>query len=114
MTLAGFKKIIREIFSEPGPNGTLSWGRVAATITLFAAITWVTRIVLLTHALPDLSGATAFGLSPYVANKGAALAQSFSQNPVTPNQSQVRLPLSPPPPMILPSTLPPPPPMFPR
>jgi hypothetical protein len=69
MAFQGVSKTLKEIYSEPGPQGTLSWGRVAATITLLAAIAWVTRIVLMTHALPALDGITAFGLAPYAANR---------------------------------------------
>jgi hypothetical protein len=82
MSLKGFQKIIREILSEPA-GGTLSWGRCAATFALLSGVTWVTKIVLHTHALPDLTGVAAFSTAPYVANKVSAAAQSFSNNPVT-------------------------------
>ena len=49
-------KVVREIMSEPG-GGTLSWGRCAATFALLSGVVWVTKIVLNTHALPDLTGA---------------------------------------------------------
>lgn len=88
MTLAGIRKVIREIHSEPGPNGTLSWGRIAATASLLAAISWVTSIVFKTHALPDLAGAAGFVVAPYTANRIATAVQSFSSNPVTPNPNQ--------------------------
>jgi hypothetical protein len=77
------KKVIREIHSEPG-NGTLSWGRIAATASLVAAITWVTRLVFQTHALPSLEGISGFVVAPYMANKVSTAVQSFSGNPVTP------------------------------
>ena len=83
MNIDKIKKAIREILSEPGPNGTLSWGRCAATVSLLASIVWVTRLILLNHALPDLSGASAFAIAPYAANKVAMAAQSFS-NPTPP------------------------------
>lgn len=84
MNLAKVKKIIREILSEPGPNGTLSWGRCAATVSLLAGIVWVSKIVLTTHGLPDLSGVSLWATAPYAATKAGAAVQSFSGNPVTP------------------------------
>jgi hypothetical protein len=80
------KKVIREIHSEPGPNGTLSWGRIAATASLAAAIVWVSRLVFQTHALPSLEGISGFVVAPYMANKVSTAVQSFSQNPVTPQK----------------------------
>jgi len=82
MNLAKIKAVIREVYSEPNGGG-LSWGRVAASFTVIAAIGWITRILLLTHALPaDMTGIAAFAVSPYGANKIATAAQSFSPNPV--------------------------------
>lgn len=69
---------IREIFSEPGPDGTLSWGRVASAVSLVAAISWVTHIVIKTHTLPALDGATGFIVGPYASNKIATAAQAFA------------------------------------
>lgn len=74
------KKIAKEVFSEP--TGTLSWGRIASTVSLLAAIAWVTKLVLLTHTLPDLSGITGFVSGPYLANKVSTAVQAFSGNPV--------------------------------
>ena len=69
--------------SEPGQNGTLSWGRVMATVTTLAALVWGSKILIQTHALPtDLVGLSAFGLGPYATNKAITAAQSFSGNPV--------------------------------
>ena len=82
---AGVKKVVREIHSEPGPNGTLSWGRIAASGSLVAAIVWVTSIVIHTHALPALDGISGFVIAPYAANRVATAVQSFSANPVTRN-----------------------------
>lgn len=82
-SIAGVKKIVREIYSEPNGGG-LSWGRVTATFTVMAAIGWITRVLLMTHALPaDMTGISAFAISPYAANKVATAAQSFSPNPVS-------------------------------
>jgi hypothetical protein len=80
------KKIIREILSEP--TGTLSWGRIASTTALVAAIAWVTRLVLTTHAMPDLTGISTFVVAPYGANKVATAVQSFSNNPVGGNKTE--------------------------
>ena len=76
------KEAIKEIFSEPGPSGTLSWGRVAATLTLFAGIAWVSHLVFKFHSIPPLGDVTIFSLSPYGANKAITAVQSFSANPV--------------------------------
>jgi hypothetical protein len=84
MTLQGFKKMVREIHSEPN-GGTLSWGRCASTGTLIAILIYVGHIVFHSHALPDLAGASAFAISPYAANRVATAVQSFSSNPVTPS-----------------------------
>lgn len=79
MNFDGIKKDVRETLSEPGPNGTLSWGRVASSALLIAAIVWVSSILIRTHALPALDGITAFVLSPYASNKLTTMGQSFSK-----------------------------------
>jgi hypothetical protein len=84
--------IVREILSEPGPGGTLSWGRVAATVSLLTGIVWVTKIVLHTHTLPDLMGVSGFVTAPYAVAKASAAAQSFSNNPVTAVQQNQVIP----------------------
>lgn len=71
-------KTLREVMSEPGPNGTLSWGRIASTLALLAAIGWVTWILHKTGGLPALDGLTAFVLGPYGANKIATAAQAIA------------------------------------
>jgi hypothetical protein len=83
MTLDSFKKIIREIHSEPN-GGTLSWGRCAATGSLIVVIGCILHVVCHTHALPPLGDAALFACSPYTANRVATAVQSFSTNPVTP------------------------------
>lgn len=88
MTVAGFRKVMREIHSEPGPTGTLSWGRIAASASLIAAVVWVTKLVFQTHSLPSLDGISGFVVAPYAANRVATAVQSFSSNPVTPNPNQ--------------------------
>lgn len=82
----GIGKKIREILSEPGKDGTLSWGRVAACFTTLTAIGGFLYVVIHSHALPDgaaTTGAAGFAVSPYVAAKAGAAAQSFSDNPVS-------------------------------
>jgi hypothetical protein len=88
MTFAGIRKVVREIHSEPGQNGTLSWGRIAASASLIAAITWVTHLVIHTGTLPALDGISGFVVAPYAANRIATAVQSFSSNPVIPNPNQ--------------------------
>lgn len=76
-------KVVREVLSEPGTNGTLSWGRVASSVFGIAALVWVSRIWYLTGGLPSLDGVTTFVLGPYASNKVATAAQAYSQNPVS-------------------------------
>jgi hypothetical protein len=78
MNLAAVKKVLREVHSEPGASGTLSWGRCASSLSLISGIIWVSHILIHTHGLPALDGITAFGLAPYASNKVAAATQSFS------------------------------------
>ena len=78
MSYESLKKIFREILSEPN-GGTLSWGRVASSIALIAAIIWITKIVLFTHALPALDGASGFIVAPYASNKITTAVQSFGK-----------------------------------
>lgn len=82
------KSVIKEVLSEPGSGGTLSWGRCASSVALMASLAWVTRLILVTHALPDLTGITGFTLAPYAAGKAAAAAQAYSNNPITPQPPQ--------------------------
>ena len=101
MTLAGVKKTVREIMSEPNGGG-LSWGRVASSVALLAAITWVTRVLLMSHAMPgDLSGITGFVVAPYTGSAMKTAVQSFSQNPVSAPPAPAITPAPPmqPPPM---------------
>lgn len=122
MTFAGVKKVFREVMSEPG--GALSWGRVASSFSLVAAIAWVTHVMFKTGGIPSLDGITTFVVSPYAANKIGTAAQAFSQNPVavTPPQAALPPPVVPAPSATLPNTsggvvnpatLPTPPPMLP-
>lgn len=77
-------KTLREIMSEPGASGTLSWGRVASSFAFAASLGWVTHLLLHginPHDIPfkDLAE---FSIAPYGANKVATAVQSFSSNPV--------------------------------
>ena len=82
MNLAGVRKVVREIHSEPGPGGTLSWGRIAASASLIASIAWVTKVLIHTGTLPPLDGISGFVVAPYAANRVATAVQSFSSSPV--------------------------------
>lgn len=88
MSLAGVRKVVREIHSEPGPNGTLSWGRCAATGAFIVAAIAILHVVFHTHTLPSMTDAGAFTIAPYAAGRVATAVQSFSSNPVTPNPNQ--------------------------
>jgi len=88
MTLAGIKKIVREIHSEPGPNGTLSWGRCAATGAFLVMAVSILHTAFHNGSMPPLSGAAEFITAPYLANRVATAVQAFSSNPVTPNPNQ--------------------------
>jgi hypothetical protein len=81
------KKSIREVMSEPGPNGTLSWGRVASSFALIIGSGWVTYLLILVppHTVPELRAllaelrnVTEWVLAPYGANKIMTTVQSFS------------------------------------
>lgn len=64
---------IKSTFSEP--DGTGSASRVLSGATVLATLGWVTYLVLTTHTLPDLSGASLFvgaGFSGYGVNKLSA------------------------------------------
>ncbi len=92
MNLVGFKKTVREIMSEPGPNGTLSWGRIASSVLVIAVIVWVSRFLFLNHAFPSgIRELTEFMIAPYGANKVSTALQSFSQNPVSKLMSDEKL-----------------------
>jgi hypothetical protein len=61
------KKFFKSVFSEADGNG--SWSRMQSAIALVAVLSWVTFIVIKTKALPDLTSATIFISSSYVANR---------------------------------------------
>lgn len=87
MTFAGIRKVVREIHSEPGPNGTLSWGRCASTGAFITSA--VAVLISVIHGKsPDWVGAGSFAIAPYTAGRIATAVQSFSSNPVTPNPNQ--------------------------
>ncbi len=105
ISTAGIKRVVREIMSEPN-GGTLSWGRVASSVALVAAIVWITRVLILTHSIPALDGITGFVLGPYGANKVVTAAQAFSSSPVN---VSVAMPPAPAPPAVVPPPMIPPP-----
>jgi hypothetical protein len=88
MSWMGIKKVVRETMSEPGPNGTLSWGRVASSFALIIGSAWITYIFIKVppHTISelravineDLRSVTEFVLAPYGSNKAMTALQSFS------------------------------------
>ena len=84
MSLAGVRKVIREIHSEPN-NGTLSWGRCTATGAFIVASVAILHSVFHSHSAAGIAWADAGGFiaAPYAVNRVATAVQSFSQNPVT-------------------------------
>lgn len=86
MTIAGVKKVLREIMSEPGPAGTLSWGRIGSSVALISAIVMLAHFHHITGSFPaaeQIRSLTEFVSAPYVGNKAASAIQAFSQNPVS-------------------------------
>jgi hypothetical protein len=81
---ASFFKALREIHSEPGPAGTLSWARCAATVCLASSISWVSYVLVHSnpHTLIPLEGPIAFFTATYLINKGITAMQSAGPNPV--------------------------------
>lgn len=60
MTLDFIKKFfafVRSVFSEGGEG---SYSRVAAGAIVVATVAWVSHVVWHTHAIPDLTGPSAF------------------------------------------------------
>jgi hypothetical protein len=63
-------KFLSSTFSEA--DGSASASRVLAGSTVLATLGWITYLVIKTHALPDLGGASMFvasGFSGYGVNK---------------------------------------------
>lgn len=63
-------KFLKSTFSEA--DGSASASRVLAGSTILATLGWVTYLVILNHALPDLGGPAMFvtsGFSGYGVNK---------------------------------------------
>ncbi len=84
MIFSNLGKVAREVLSEPGPNGTLSWGRIASSVVLVAAVVWIAHslikgVVLSSIPWRDIGE---FILMPYGSNKLSTMVQAFSQNPV--------------------------------
>ena len=53
-----FFAFLKSVFSEV--DGTGSWSRVGSLLIVLATIGWVTYALCKNHAIPDLSGPTAF------------------------------------------------------
>jgi len=51
---------LKQILSEPGPNGTGSFSRTMSAIIDLATLGWITFVVAHTRAIPDLSGPLVF------------------------------------------------------
>lgn len=74
---------IKSLFSEE--DGKASFSRVATLFLLLVAIGWVTHLVRLNHALPDLSGLTLFVSVLYGVNKiGNAIEPITKPTPPAP------------------------------
>jgi hypothetical protein len=74
------KKTFREVMSEPGPDGGLSWGRVGSSVTLLASVYWISAVFIKTHHLDgvDFKSIAAYVTGPYAANKISTAIQSYS------------------------------------
>lgn len=90
--LAGFMSHIKSALSE---NGIGSYSRYAGAFVTVSVVGWVTYLVLKTHALPDLGGATAFlagGNAAYATNQAKKVAEaikgSIPTDPGDPKSSQ--------------------------
>ena len=75
-----FFAFIKSTFSEP--DGTGSASRVLAGSTVASCLVWISYIVIRTHALPDLGGASLFvssGFSGYAVNKVSCVFKKDEQ-----------------------------------
>lgn len=73
---------LKSVFSEEGEG---SYSRCASGALVLATIVWVSHVVLKTHALPDLTGPSAFIVTSvgthYGINKGASLLTTLKGAP---------------------------------
>ena len=86
MSIVGVKKICREMFGDS--KGVISLGHVLTGIFGLSALSWIFHVLIAAHGSVSVlismpwTGISGFVLGPYGTNKLAAMAQSFSQNPV--------------------------------
>jgi hypothetical protein len=77
---------LKDAFSDRGKG---SFGRMAAAVVIASTLFWVSYVVFLTHAIPDLAGPTLFltgGVgATYVPTKVAA---AMKDDPETPDTSK--------------------------
>lgn len=88
--LSHFKQSLSE------PDGTGSYSRMMGAIIASATISWITYIVIVTHALPNMTDAGVFiasGSSAYAVNKAQGIVQAFRGNPNGP-QTESPAPVS--------------------
>lgn len=64
-------------------DGSWSWARIGATVTLLSSVFALIHVVLKTHTIPDaatLTGLSAFAVGPYTINKAmTAFAKKDAQ-----------------------------------
>ena len=73
------KSFWREVFSEPGAEGTGSASRVTMFLFALAAVGWVTHIIVKTHTVPDLLNIAVFVASPYGVNQLAGVVSALKK-----------------------------------
>jgi hypothetical protein len=75
----GAKKFLADAHSD---NGVASWSRIAGSVILVAEMAWVSFMVYINHAIPDLSGLALLLVSPYginvVGKTGTMIATSIT------------------------------------
>jgi len=80
----------RSVFSES--DGTGSWSRIAGCFSLAAVLAWATRVVLFTHAIPDLTNPALFISAPYGFNLAHRVATAAVTKAPVQDQAQVPQP----------------------
>ena len=69
------KKVIAKLFSD---SNEVSFGRVAAALSLLFTCGWVTYLVVRNSALPDLTSTAVFIAAPYGLSKAGETIQKFT------------------------------------
>jgi hypothetical protein len=89
----GFFSFMKSVLSEDGQG---SYSRTAAMAIVLASIGWVSHVVWKTHALPDLTGVSAFVCSTvgfhYGVNKASDIIGAIKGTTPNPNPSAVTPP----------------------